>query len=173
MKKISLILPVVLLVASCGQGAEEDPVVAPEPQEKPGELVKPIRLSNESWTELMIDSHPWINQATYYRKTNKWVINESPDTLLFIIRNEEPLEGEVSSIVHGSKASWSLNINSFLNYNRRRPYYYFTSSGDFFFLYHNGSTRCYGFRKKIDTTRVLVLDTIDQTEDPDAGDYDQ
>lgn len=173
MKKISLILPVVLLVASCGQGAEEDPVVAPEPQEKPGELVKPIRLSNESWTELMIDSHPWINQATYYRKTNKWVIIENPDTLQIIIRSEDPLEGELYSIVNNSTVPWALNAKSFLYYNGKKPYYFTSFGDDFFFLYYNGSTRCYGFRKKIDTTRVVVLDTIDQTEDPEAGDYDQ
>ena len=170
MKRISLILLAILLAASCGRVVVDEPEFLPESVEEPDDIIIPLRYSPKSWKELKIDSHLWINDAIYDCRAKRWIINEKPESLEVFISSEVPLEGELYSNRDQSRTTWVLSTSSSFLYYRKKPFYFTSSGEDFFFLYRNGYTRCFGFRKKIDTTRVLVLDTIDQTEDPEAGD---
>lgn len=141
----------------------QDPTVTeteqtdPEKSDDGGEdedIISPKHLNHQFWKDLDIASHPWVNLADYDFVAGKWIMHDRPDTLNFR---------------HKMFGLYSPKFYFFMDYYQNT--FVITASGkDYFFLYRDNLTKCYSDDKKqIDTTRVVILDTVDQMDEPDAS----
>jgi hypothetical protein len=141
----------------------QDPTVTeteqtdPEKSDDGGEdedIIYPKHLTYQLWNTLDIASHPWVNQADYDFGAGKWIMHDRPDTLNFR---------------HKMFGLYSPKFYFFMD-NYQNTFVITASGKDYFFLYRDNLTKCYSDDKKqIDTTRVIILDTVDQMDEPDAS----
>jgi hypothetical protein len=85
-------------------------------------------------------------------------MHDRPDTLIFGYKGNHQLCG-----IHPVKSYFFMD-------NFQNTFVITASGNDYFFLYRDNLTKCYSDDKKqIDTTRVVILDTVDQMDEPDAS----
>lgn len=164
---LPFILPLLMLFSCSHIRVDSD---LPEASVQPaGDLIVAERLTEEIWNDLDISSHFWINLADYDHKTAKWTMNANPDTLVITLASTTDNDrGYIHLPGERSRMMWFIRIpESSFSFNDK-SYLISASGSDFFFLCRRGKTKCYGFSKQVDTSHVVVLDTTNQMDDPEA-----
>lgn len=178
MRNVFPILLLMLLVACSKEEENHAPLPVPEPElqsepvtdnsgAEPDTLVN-VLLTDTLWNNLSICSHPWVNIADYDHARSKWIIHE-----------EDPLQAEFSCAFYSrnsgtmitgkdNKDSWFCfpKYSTFGICSGHESFAISVIGKDYFVLCNSHLSMLFSFNEPVDTSRITVLDTTDQMEDP-------
>ena len=165
------LLIVLALAASCqgpaGSIFGDNPY---EPVQAATDTIVPRHLSWALWDTLAICSHPWINADDYDHESKRWIHKDKPDTVSFSFANSAyPFFGKMEQSAGQNRWALTMDKSVLSIHTKEITNFLITSNGgEMFFLFNGGLTKCFSTVDNVDTTRVYVLETTDQLDDPVA-----
>ncbi len=171
-----------LLVVACNKevpntatvpapSSEPESQSEPEPDrsgEKHDSLVN-ILLTDDLWNNLSICSHPWVNEANYDHTASKWIIHEdNPLQAEFSFASNSRNSGTMTTGQDNKKLWFYIPEYSTFEVDSGHESFAISVIGrDFFVLCMSHLSMIFSYNESVDTSRITVLDTTDQMEDPD------
>ena len=165
MKTVQAIILLLLLTIACNK----DPLGSVSMSGSP-DILRNVPLTNTLWDSLAIESHPWKNSADYDHVNSRWIVrDDSSETSEFVFTNKTGTGGTVT-VGDGTPWRWSCFPESSIFGIRSTETEYYSISvigKDYFILSSSHFSRCFSYKLAVDTSRVVILDTTNQSDDPD------
>lgn len=182
MRNVHSIFLLLLLVVACNKevpntatvpspSSEPESQSEPEPDrsgEKPDSLVN-ILLTDDLWNSLSICSHPWVNEANYDHTASRWIIHEdNPLQAEFSFAFNSRNSGTMTTGPDNEKLWFCIPEYSTFGVDSGHESFAISVIGkDYFVLCKSHLSMLFSYNESVDTSKITVLDTTDQMEDPD------